>query len=711
MKKKIFIIVFSLIFIGQIDVAAQIINYNWPTTIPESDKYEITISQGGNTQTVYTHLSKPNGLANPAYTNNATPTGVATQWQDRTMSYGIFAFTGVVDVQVKKIYGSAATRVDISPKAFGINPYFFDGTTVKFKITDALKPAYISVNFITSDNQDADGVGGFDIKHGLMIFADKPEVGAPKPTDPGVVVYSAATTYAQMQAASTIYFPPGDWNLLTKITDQHGNLGRYHFLNNNQKFYIAGGAFVRGSLDSDGRDNLKIFGRGIITGLDYYFHQMLEPNASGVLEKTAWINLTGSNDCTYEGISMIYPCHHTCPSSNNTTIKNLKIIGFGYNHDGIRPSAGSVVEEIFIKTNDDYDYARDPHVVKNSIFWPSKNGASGMLGWNNLGAGKTTYENMYYINSEWSSYAFNRGIVGSQLTQGVAISNDTIRNVYGEDFTSLLANITIKYDPERTFDVNKPGEVKNFLFKNIIFENIFKANNGKTIKQPIKGFTRDVNGITYKATVHDITFTNLVIGNVLVTQSNASTYFDIDPNTAYNIFFDTMGNLHNVTASALANGKVSPSGILPTPEGMKRVINIIPDAGYKIKDVKVNGVSVGRVQHYLFDNVSTAQNIEAEFEIGNDYFNFVAVPLTLLLPTEAMSSGIIISPNPTKGFINIESESPIQNVYLIDIIGKTIPLDNTKNSSQYTLPNLPKGVYQVLIRTHKKTITKSIIIE
>ncbi len=628
MKKFLHILVL-LIFVFQQKLSAQIVNYNWPTTIPKSDKYQVTIKQGNNTQIIYTHLSKPNGLANPAYTANATPNGVATQWQDRSMSYAIFAFTGEVDIEVKKIYGTAATRVDISPKAFGINPYFFDGTTVKFKITDALKPAYISVNFITADNQDSDGSGGNDIKHGMMIFADKPEIAAPQPTDPGVVVYSAATTYAQMQAATTLYFPPGDWNLLTKITDVHGNLGRYHILNNAQKIYIAGGAFVRGSIDADGRDNIKLFGRGIITGLDYYFHQMLEPNAQSVLEKTAWINFTGSDNSTYEGISMVYPCHHTCPSSNNTTIKNLKIIGFAYNHDGIRPQRGSVVEEIFIKTNDDYDYARDEHVVRNSVFWPSKNGASGMLGWNNLGAGKTTYENMYYINSEWGSYNENRGVIGSQLTQGVLLGNNTIRNIYGEDFTSLLANITIQYDPARTFDIAKPGEIKDFLFKNIIFENTFKGNNGTIIKQPINGFTHVVNGVTYKARVHDITFTNLVIGNVLVTQSNHLTYFKIDTNTAYNIFFNTEGNLYNITATAQANGRLSPSGILPTPEGMKRVVNIIPNTGYKIKNVFVDGVSVGRVQHYLFDNVNAAHTISAEFESGADFYDLSAAPLAL----------------------------------------------------------------------------------
>jgi len=598
-----------------ISANGQVINFTWPSTIPVSDKYTVKVSRQAYSQEVQTHYSKPNLTTGP------DGNGVTGILQDRTMSYAIFSFTGEVTIEVEKIYGAAASRVEISPKSYGINPSYFDGKKVKFTVTDNLKPAYISVNFISDDNKDSDGSGGYDIKNGLMIFADRPETNTPSTTESGVLVYSNAATYAQMQAASLIYFPPGDWDLINKFTDQHGNRGRYHIPRNGQEIYLAGGAFVRGSIDADGYDNCRLFGRGILSGADYVWHEMQEPNSSNVLQKTAWLNFTGSNGTTYEGITMVHPCHHTCPSSNNTIIKNLKIIGWASNHDGIRPSGGSDVDEIFIKTSDDYDYARDPHVVRNSIFWPMRNGASGMLGWNNLGVGKTTYENMHYINSEWNSYNRNRGIIGSVLQQGVNLANDTIRNVYAEDFCSLLSNITIQYEPADPFDAANPGEVKNFLFQNILFENTFKAANGTVIKQPIKGFVKD--GI--KATVHDITFDNLILNDKLITSSNYTDYFDIDANTAYNIFFTSTTPLHYITSTAGINGTVSPSGVLPTPAGMNRVVNIIPGSGYKIKNVKIDGVSVGRVQHYTFKNVSVSHTVEAEFELGNDYFDFTTV--------------------------------------------------------------------------------------
>ncbi|MBP6409539.1 MAG: T9SS type A sorting domain-containing protein [Pseudarcicella sp.] len=632
-----FIIKKSIILIGLLSIVnqikSQVTNYNWSeNTIPKSNFYEVSVKNGSQTETIFTHLSKPNGKVNPH--DPAEGAGVQTQWIDRTMSYAIFAHKGATEITVKKLYGSPATRVDISPKAFGINPFFFDGTTVKFILKDNVVPGYISVNFICPENLDPDGTTtGKDIKHGMMIFADKPEVNVPSPTDPNVLVYSEETTYEQMQAANTVYFPAGDWNLLSKITDQHGNRGRYHIAKNNQTFYLAGGAFLRGSIDADGMDGFKFIGRGIITGLDYGWHEMREPKApTGELGTTAWLNFTASDNSVFNGISAIYATDHTMPSGSNNVIKNVKIIGFAYNNDGIRPSNGSVAEEVFIKTNDDHDYARDRHIVKNSVFWPSKNGATGQLGWNNLGAGKATYENWYVINAEWASYSRNRGIIGCRLTQGSALGNDTLRNIYGEDNTSLLANMVITYDPARVFDTSKPGEVKDFLFKNIIFENTFKANNGSIIKQPIKGFVHTVGGVNYKATINNIRFTNLIIGNVLVTQANHATYFDIDPNTTSNIIFDTEGTLHNVVATAGANGKMSPSGTLLTPEGMTRVVNIIPNAGYKIESVTVDGVNVGRQQHVSFKNVTEPHKVSATFVASpNDYYNLGApLPLKLL---------------------------------------------------------------------------------
>ena len=72
---------------------------------------------------------------------------------------------------------------------------------------------------------------------------------------------------------------------------------------------------------------------------------------------------------------------------------------------------------------------------------------------------------------------------------------------------------------------------------------------------------------------------------------------------------------YTITASAGEHGSISPSGEVTVTEGENQTFAITPDAGYKVKDVKVDGVSVGAVTEYTFENVSADASIEAEFAL------------------------------------------------------------------------------------------------
>ena len=69
-----------------------------------------------------------------------------------------------------------------------------------------------------------------------------------------------------------------------------------------------------------------------------------------------------------------------------------------------------------------------------------------------------------------------------------------------------------------------------------------------------------------------------------------------------------------ITASVTGNGTISPSGNIPVEEGSSQTFTITPNSGYQIKDVKVDGASVGAVPSYTFNNVTSAHTIDAEFE-------------------------------------------------------------------------------------------------
>jgi Divergent InlB B-repeat domain len=69
-----------------------------------------------------------------------------------------------------------------------------------------------------------------------------------------------------------------------------------------------------------------------------------------------------------------------------------------------------------------------------------------------------------------------------------------------------------------------------------------------------------------------------------------------------------------VTASAGSGGGISPLGSVSVAYGGSQTFTITPNSGYRVKDVRVDGVSVGAVKSYTFDNVQGAHTIEALFE-------------------------------------------------------------------------------------------------
>ena len=70
---------------------------------------------------------------------------------------------------------------------------------------------------------------------------------------------------------------------------------------------------------------------------------------------------------------------------------------------------------------------------------------------------------------------------------------------------------------------------------------------------------------------------------------------------------------HTITASADANGSVSPSGAVAVNEGTDQAFTITAVNGYHIADVLVDGVSVGAVGSHTFTNVIADHTISATF--------------------------------------------------------------------------------------------------
>ncbi|MDR0862226.1 MAG: hypothetical protein LBN30_05585, partial [Oscillospiraceae bacterium] len=77
--------------------------------------------------------------------------------------------------------------------------------------------------------------------------------------------------------------------------------------------------------------------------------------------------------------------------------------------------------------------------------------------------------------------------------------------------------------------------------------------------------------------------------------------------------FALASKVYIISASAGANGTISPSGGVPVRPGETQVFTITPNRGYHIYDVLVDGVSVGAVDVRPISNVNESHSIVASF--------------------------------------------------------------------------------------------------
>jgi hypothetical protein len=123
---------------------------------------------------------------------------------------------------------------------------------------------------------------------------------------------------------------------------------------------------------------------------------------------------------------------------------------------------------------------------------------------------------------------------------------------------------------------------------------------------------------------------------------NGSEYFRFVPDDGYTLldviidgvhmgpiqdytFSNVSGNHHVIvkfagsyTIDALAGsgGSISPSGDIALVEGDSQRFDIVPDTGYHIEDVLVDGVSQGAISQYTFTDINSSHTIEALFVIN-----------------------------------------------------------------------------------------------
>jgi uncharacterized repeat protein (TIGR02543 family) len=170
---------------------------------------------------------------------------------------------------------------------------------------------------------------------------------------------------------------------------------------------------------------------------------------------------------------------------------------------------------------------------------------------------------------------------------------------------------------------------------------------------------------------------------------------------------------YTLIATAGPNGGIIPSGPMTVDHGGTLTFTITPNPGYRISDVKVDGVSVGSVTTYTFTNVTSAHAIEALFAINQHTImaaagsNGTITPSGSIAVDDGGSQTFTITPNTGYRILDVEVDGEMLGVtksytfsnvtsdHTISATFKQIQVislpfsDNFEDDTAGTQPNLP----------------------
>ncbi|MHB0755145.1 glycoside hydrolase family protein [Polaribacter sp. M15] len=366
----------------------------------ESPYYKVELSQNAVKKPTFVY-----GMNAMHTTNNSK----STSWVN-------FSFDGEVTVKVTVLY-KQIDFAQILPRSSNIAITILDKNTISFSIK---KPGHFSVEFEK----------GIFIEHPLLIFANPLEKNTPKKEDKNVV-----------------YFEAG-----------FHEIGDNFKVASNTHIYLEGGAYVKGQIVSKDVKNVKISGRGILSGEDY------EPRTHNHM-----IQIRDANNVEIEGLTIIHsPRYMIATSGKKHFLHNLKMMGWWFSTDGISAGEDTLIENCFFKVNDDaIKLYRTNTKVRNCVIWQLENGAPFMISWNgSKDFGNINVDNIEVIRVEHHWDNENLAVFCAVHGGQAHISNFVIKNITIDNSKWRIFHLVTR--PNRWGKWNpQKGKLSDFTFKNI----------------------------------------------------------------------------------------------------------------------------------------------------------------------------------------------------------------------------------------------------
>lgn len=138
-------------------------------------------------------------------------------------------------------------------------------------------------------------------------------------------------------------------------------------------------------------------------------------------------------------------------------------------------------------------------------------------------------------------------------------------------------------------------------------------------------------------------------------------------------------------------GNIIPYGAVMVTGGTDTTFTITPFPSYQISDVVVDGVSVGAISSYTFENINSDHSIEALLSgVG------IESPVQQVLHVYAANQSL---------FIDNTTHQPIQRLTVFDMSGKMVYQRESVNGSMVIPMHVANGIYIVRVQMVGSVIT------
>ena len=419
-----------------------------------------------------------------------------------THTYVNFETAGAVEVEIARVNGRPIWAAAVHPKRKASACSVKDGKA--FVRLD--QPCLVAVDLDGQmDAQDTGkGYKGPPV-HTISLFANPLIVGKPKPNDPGVLTVKPGE------------MPPSDgsWNTLYFLPGVH-DVGLAFPLRANCQYYIPGDAIVYGTLSNQkwgDAHHVRIFGLGTLSGARLKHPKYVDPAISEDEHKRYRpIELMGTTDTRVEGITIADSATHSLmlihpyKAGHPNEVKWTKIFTWRANGDGINPFGNTLIEDCFLRTQDDSLYVNGLG-IRRTVLWNDANGSSFVLsGLPQLADRQLVVEDcdVIYSRAKWHHWSGGRVFNMRGEGKGAAGAGVIFRNINIEDPRPTLQQFFICMTMPKPYSKDgehrAAGDLSSIRFQNI------------TIAAPsVLGEPQILWGKS-DACIRNLTFENLTVG-------------------------------------------------------------------------------------------------------------------------------------------------------------------------------------------------------